>query len=144
MKQWWPNFSDAYMYQPALIRHWSSIQWNHLSWDFLMMSWYGNDFFLHYWSFVRGICWSPLGSLINYQQSFDFSIVSLNKLLNKELGCKWFEMSWRSCSFIVMSIQIQEEELRFLSCELDSSPPGQNGRHFADNILIRIFLNENV
>ena len=27
---------------------------------------------------------------------------------------------------------------------LNSSPPGQNGRHFADDIVKRIFLNENI
>ena len=37
---------------------------------------------------------------------------------------------------------IRTHIMKFLS--VYSSPPGQNGRHFADDIYLRIFLNENV
>ena len=36
-----------------------------------------------------------------------------------------------------------EEKLKQL-CYLNSSPPGQNGRHFADDIFKYVFFNENV
>ena len=36
-------------------------------------------------------------------ESFDiFFVVSLNKLLNKQLSCQWFVMSWCSCDTTVM------------------------------------------
>ena len=40
-------------------------------------------------------------------------------------------------------ITAKEERWSFLWCSFNSSPPGQNGRHFADDIFKRIFKNEN-
>ena len=34
--------------------------------------------------------------------------------------------------------------LTLIICALNSSPRGQNGRNFADNMFKRIFLNENI
>ena len=55
-----------------------------------------------------------------------------------------------SSSSILPSICRQESCQLYIFCwasvfteVINSSPPGQNGRHFADNILRCIFLNEN-
>ena len=41
-------------------------------------------------------------------------------------------------------LSVTPESLLQLPRNVNSSPPGQNGRHFADNIFKGIFLNENV
>ena len=35
--------------------------------------------------------------------SFIFFIVKLNELLNKQLGCQWFEKSWHLCDVTLMT-----------------------------------------
>ena len=70
-----------------------------------MMSQHWNTFHItEYWSFVRGIHWSPVYSLgpgvfpsqrtINVMWSFGvFSVIILNNLLNKNLSHWWFKTS---------------------------------------------------
>ena len=79
---------------------------------------------VHYWPFVRGITWPFVRRIYqsalwgqNHQSlagspwphkgpvmwSFDiYFVVSPNKLLIKQLICRWFEMPWRSCGVSVM------------------------------------------
>ena len=91
------------------------------------MSWHRNSFR------IIGSCkgnplvtggFPRLGSVM---ESFNiFFVVNLNKLSNKQSSCWWFEMPWHSCDII------------------NTLRPRQNGRHFADDTLKTIFLNENI
>ena len=79
------------------------------------MTW---NHFPHYWPFVRGILLLPM---IPVMRSIDvYSVVSMNKLS----CCRWFTFWF----------------LRFLN----TLRPRQTGRHFPDDILKWIFLNENI
>ena len=60
--------------------------------------------FLHHWPFQRRNHWSPFdsppkGPAMEFDFFFDDS---LNKLLNKQSSCQWFEMPWSSCYFTVI------------------------------------------
>ena len=63
--------------------------------------------FVHNWPFVRGIHQSPLHFLKSVFESFDvFFVIHLNKLLNKQLSCQWFQMAELSCDGTLMTSQL--------------------------------------
>ena len=78
-------------------------------------------FYPHYWQFVRGSSPSRIATsadrisiswchhhrriLFVKGQLCDvgcFFVVNLNKLLNGQSSCRWFEMPWRSCDFTLI------------------------------------------
>ena len=97
-------------------------------------------------------CWQ-LDSLFNRSQTVKISVLIIT-------GLEWVESKWIPViiSWLLMSWQHKEPGhqlswfwpfwiltwCRLLRVTLNSSPPGQNGRHFTDDIVKRIFLNENV
>ena len=68
-----------------------------------LMSWHGNSLCI-----TGLLCggstshwWIPLTKVSN-AEIYVFFVLSLNKLLNKQLGCWLFETPWRSCYITVM------------------------------------------
>ena len=60
-------------------------------------------------------------------------------LVQNQASCK----RWRSCKHAFKILWPQLLSRIIAGNRLNSSPPGQNGRHFPDNIFKGIFLNEN-
>ena len=52
---------------------------------------------VNHWPFVRRIHWWII------MLSFDFPLVNLNKLLNKQPSCWWLEMPWGSCDITAIN-----------------------------------------
>ena len=69
--------------------------------------------------------------------SFDVLLVlSLNKLMNKQSTCQWFETLWCLWEIIIMDLDIHPY--------LNTLRLRENGCHFTDDTFKLIFLNENV
>ena len=92
------------------------------------------------WPFVRGICRSPVDSLHKgpVMRALVFSLVSLNKLLNKQSRCRWFTTTRRSCDVALMLL------LRCLHmCWHPSKPDHSHSTAtksiFVDILMIRMF-----
>ena len=63
--------------------------------------------FPHYLPFVRGIHQSTIDLFhkASVMHSSDASfVIHLNKLLNRQSSCQWFQMPWCSCDITVMMI----------------------------------------
>ena len=63
--------------------------------------------FPHYLPFVRGIHQSTIDLLhkASVMHSSDASfVIHLNKMLNRQSSCQWFQMPWCSCDITVMMI----------------------------------------
>ena len=63
---------------------------------------------LNYWTLVRPLVSSGFPS----QRASDAEHCSLNKLLNKQSGCRWFEMPWCWCEVTGMSVYSQPSHHR--------------------------------
>ena len=65
--------------------------------------------FLHYWLFVRGIQRTYVDSLHVFLLGkgpvlWSFGGFFVVRLLNKQLNCQWYEMSWRSHDILFMNV----------------------------------------
>ena len=72
--------------------------------------------FTRYWTFVRGIHWSPVNSLhkVQWRRALMFSLICiLNKLLSKQSWGWWFETPlcslWHHCNLIMFVVFVMEK-----------------------------------
>ena len=98
------------------------------------------------WPFVRGIHRSPVNSPHKgqWRGALMLCFSCLNKRLSEQPPGWWFETPlwswWRQCN----ATGCRPHDLSRPSFVLNTLRPRQNGRHFADDIFKRIFLNGNV
>ena len=74
------------------------------SWHEDIMTW---KHFPHYWPFVRGIM-SPVVPPSQRDSNVElwfFSDICLDKWLNKQWNCQWFEMPWYLCDVTVVDLR---------------------------------------
>ena len=77
-------------------------------------------------------------------------VVSVDKLLNKGSDFRWFEIpTWRSYDVTLITNHHwlvngypNQKRITNRAPIINSSPPGQNGNHFTDDIFKCIFVNE--
>ena len=66
--------------------------------------------FLNFWTFVRAMQWSPVGTFNKGPEMCNFNVffvVSINIMLVKQESCRWFEMPWRSGDIITLRLSVR-------------------------------------
>ena len=135
----------------TMTSHERHVVWNHRSFECLFNSLWGPTSKKHqnllYWSFVRGIHRWPgdsphKGPVTRKKLPFDDVIMLLYNVFFGQWNCST-SYGYHTIPTQAWPGYAQESSMFCMShSALNSSPSGQNGRHFTDDIFLCIFMNE--